>query len=163
MATAKTTSRARRTKKHEAATLLRAEQVVVDGLFQRFDMARTTTAKRKIVAEICTELVLHVQVEEDIFYPEVKAALHDKQLIHEAEAEHQNLKDLIRQLQKLRPDDDFYDLKVKLLGECVKHHVREEHFEMFPKANRAALDMVDLGDRMAAHKNALRAHRAPGP
>lgn len=157
MPTAKTTPSALRVKKLKTATLLQAEQGLVDDLFKRFEMARAPAAKREIVAEICTELGVHAQVVEDIFYPEVKAALRDHQLIHEAEVEHQSLQDLIAQLKNLGPDDDFYDLKVKVLGDCLKHHVKEEHFEMFPKANRAKLDMVDLGARMKAHKDALRA------
>lgn len=160
MATAKTTPTAWRMRKQGAATLLRAEQKLVDDLFKRFEMARTPAAKREIVAEICTELGVHAQVVEDIFYPEVKAALRDQDLIHEAEVEHQALKDLIAQLKDVEPDDDFYDLKVKVLGECVRHHVKEEHVEMFPKANFAKLDMVEMGARMAAHKEALLASGA---
>jgi len=149
-----------RMKKQRAATLLRAEQTLVSDLFKRFDAARAPAAKREIVADICTELGVHTQVVEDIFYPEVKAALRDHELIHEAEVEHRSLKELIAQLKNLAPDDDFYDLKVKVLGECVKHHVKEEHFEMFPKVNHAILDMVELGARMAAHKEALLASGA---
>jgi hypothetical protein len=155
MATANTT--AWRMNKHKAANLLQAEQRLVDGLFKRFEMAHAPAAKRDIVAEICTELGAHAQVVEDIFYPEVKAALRDHQLIHDAEVEHRTLKALVAQLKKLESDDDFYDLKVKVLGECVKHHVKEEHFEMLPKFNHANLDMVELGARMAAHKKVLRA------
>jgi len=162
MATARTTPAAGRKKNQKAATLLRAEQGLVDELFKRFEMASSPAAKREVVAQICTELGVHAQVEEDIFYPEVKAALRDQELIHEAEVEHQSLKDLIAQLKNLQPDDDFYDLKVRVLGECLRHHVKEEHFEMFPKANRAKLDMVDLGARMAAHKTALLASGAFG-
>ena len=160
MATENRTPSAWRMKNQMAATLLRAEQVIVADLFKRFERARAPAAKRQIVAEICTELGVHAQVVEDIFYPEVKAALRDHHLIHEAEVEHQSLKERIAQLKNLGPDDNFYDLKVKVLGECVKHHVKEEHFEMFPNANHAKLDMVELGTRMAAHKDALRASGA---
>lgn len=159
MATAKTTPTAWRLKKQKASALLRAEQLLVEDLFERFEMAGAP-AKREIVAEICTELGVHAQVVDDIFFPEVKAALRDHERIHRAEAEHRSLKDLIAQLKNLGPEDDFYDLKVKVLGDCVKHHVKEEHFTMFPRANQAKLDMLELGARMAAHKDALRASGA---
>jgi len=155
MATAKTRPSGWRTKQRKATTVLRAEHALVEDLFRRFEMAQAPTVKQEIVAEICTELSAHARVEEDIFYPEVKAALRDHDLIHEAEVEHQSLKELTLQLKNLSPDDDFYDLKVKVLGDCLKHHVKEEHFEMLPKANHANLDMVQLGARMTAYKAAL--------
>jgi len=111
IATAKTTPTAGRRKNQKVARLLRAEQGLVDELFKRFEMASAPAAKRGIVAKICTELGVLAQVEEDIFYPEVRAALRDQELIREAEVEHhrkhQSLKDLIAQLKNLQPDDDF--------------------------------------------------------
>ena len=155
MATAKTLPGGWRKKQQKATTVLRAEHALVENLFRRFERAHTPTGKKQIVAEICTELSAHARVEEDIFYPEVKAALRDHRLIHEAEVEHQSLKELIAQLKNLSPDDQFYNLKVKVLGDCLKHHVKEEHFEMLPEADQANLDMVYLGARMTAYKVAL--------
>jgi hemerythrin-like domain-containing protein len=88
---------------------------------------------------------VHAQIEEEIFYPQVKAALKDKELIPEATVEHATLKELIAQIEEGEPDDEMYDAKVKVLSEYVKHHVKEEQNEIFPKAKASKLDMYALG------------------
>jgi hypothetical protein len=103
---------------------------------------------------------VHAQVEEEIFYPAVKAALKDKLLIPEAIVEQAGMKTLIAQLEGVDPDGEIYDAKVKVLSEYVRHHVKEEHTEMFPKAKASSLDMVELGARMAARKAELMAQAA---
>jgi hypothetical protein len=85
----------------------------------------------------------------------VKAALKDKELIPEAVVEQATMKDLISQIEGATPDGEMYDARVKVLGEYVKHHVKEEHTEMFPKAAKTPLDMVALGARMAERKTEL--------
>ena len=79
----------------------------------------------------------------------------DKLLEPEATVEHTGVKDLIAQLEGAEPDGEMYDAKVKVLSEYVKHHVKEEQTEMFPKAKAALLDMLELGARMASRKNEL--------
>jgi len=137
-----------------ATTLLRADHKHVDELFKQFDKA-ASSEKGKIVAEICTELGVHAEVEEEIFYPAVKAALKDHEMIPEAVVEHQTLKDLIAQVKGVEPDGEIYDAKVKVLGEYVKHHVKEEHSEMFPKAEKSDVDMLELGTRIKTRKEEL--------
>jgi hemerythrin-like domain-containing protein len=111
------------------------------------------------VAQICQELTVHAQIEEEIFYPEVKAALKDKELVPEATVEHATLKDLIAQVEGVEPDGEMYDAKVRVMGEYVKHHVKEEQNEMFPKAKGTKLDMLALGERLLARKQELMAAR----
>lgn len=103
---------------------------------------------------------MHAQIEEEIFYPAVKAVLKDKLLVPEATVEHTSVKDLIAQLEGVEPDGEMYDAKVKVLSEYVKHHVKEEQIEMFTKAKAFSLDMVELGARMAARKDELLAQVA---
>ena len=112
------------------------------------------------MAKICTALSVHVQIEEEIFYPAVKAALKDKLLVPEAMVEHAGVKNLIAQLEVAEPDGEVYDAKVKVLGEYVKHHVKEEHSEMFPQAKATSLDMAELGARMATRRDELLADPA---
>jgi len=111
--------------------------------------------KAALVAQICTELTVHAQLEEEIFYPAVKAALHDDELVPEATVEHATLKDLIAQVTDIEPDGEDYDAKVKVMSEYVKHHVKEEQNEMFPKAQKTGLDMVALKDEMTERKEEL--------
>ena len=111
--------------------------------------------KKALVAEICTALGLHAQIEEEIFYPAVKAALKDKLLVPEATVEHATVKDLLAQIEGVEPDGEMYDAKVKVLSEYVKHHVKEEQNEMFPKVRATSLDLAELGARMASRKEEL--------
>jgi len=139
---------------------LKADHAAVSLLFADFEKTRSTAKKKKLVAEICTALTVHAQVEEEIFYPAVKAALKDKVLVPEATIEHAGVKDLITQLEGAEPDGEMYDAKVKVLSEYVKHHVKEEQNEMFPKAKASSLDLVELGAELAARKDALLAEMA---
>jgi hemerythrin superfamily protein len=138
-----------------AIAMLKADHKKVSGLFAEFDKATAATTKQRLASTICTELSVHAQVEEEVFYPAVKAALKDKELIPEAVVEQATMKDLISQIEGATPDGEMYDARVKVLGEYVKHHVKEEHTEMFPKAAKTPLDMVALGARMAERKTEL--------
>ncbi len=127
-------------------------------LFTEYESTRSTANKKALVTQICTALGVHAQIEEEIFYPAVKAALKDKLLVPEATVEHGGVKDLIAQLEGIEPDGEMYDAKVKVLSEYVKHHVKEEQNEMFPKVKASSLDLVELGERMAVRKDELLAH-----
>ena len=116
--------------------------------------------KKKLVAEICTELSVHAQVEEEIFYPAVQKALKDRELVPEATVEHASMKELIAQVEGKEPDGDMFDAKITVLSEYVKHHVKEEQNEMFPKAKATSLDMNALGEKIAARKAELMAARS---
>ena len=142
-------------KASEATALLRADHKQVSDLFSEFEKTRATSKKKKLVDQICTALTVHAQVEEEIFYPAFKRALRDKELVPEATIEHATLKALIGQIEGVEPDGEMYDARVKVLSEYVKHHVKEEQNEMFPKAKSAKLDLVELGERIAARKTEL--------
>ena len=144
----------------DAIALLEADHEAVSKLFAEYEKTRSVPNKKALVAEICTALSVHAQIEEEIFYPAFKAALKDKLLVPEATVEHTGVKDLIAQLEGVEPNGEMYDAKVKVLSEYVKHHVKEEHTEIFPKAKASSLDMIDLGARMAARKDELLAQAA---
>lgn len=141
----------------DAIALLKADHEAVSQLFAEYEKARSASTKKALVAEICTALSVHAQIEEEIFYPAVKAAVKDKLLVPEATVEHAGVKDLIAQLEGAQPDGEMYDAKVKVLSEYVKHHVKEAQNEMFAKVKGSSLDMVELGERMATRKAALMA------
>jgi len=144
----------------DAIALLKADHEVVSHLFAEYEKTRSVPNKKALVAEICTALAVHVQIEEEIFYPAIKAALKDKLLVPEATVEHGGVKDLIAQLEGVEPDGEMYDAKVKVLSEYVTHHVKEEQNEMFPKVKASSLDLVELGARMAARRDDLLAQAA---
>jgi len=144
----------------DAIALLKADHEAMSQLFAEYEKTRSVNKKKGLVAQICTALSVHAQIEEEIFYPDVKAALKDKLLVPEATVEHAGVKDLIAQLEGVEPDGEMYDAKVKVLSEYVRHHVKEEQNDMFPKAKNSSLDMVELGARMAARKDELLAQAA---
>lgn len=140
----------------DAVAMLREDHKKVSALFEEFEKARSDRRKKEIVASICLELTVHATLEEEIFYPAFKEALKDRELVPEAHVEHAAVKDLIAQVQDQQPGGEEYDAKVKVMGEFVKHHVKEEQTEMFPKAKKAArLDLVELGRRMQERKQQL--------
>jgi hemerythrin superfamily protein len=138
----------------DAIALLRADHAKVSDLFDQFEKSRSESKKKALVAQICQELTVHTQIEEEIFYPAVKAALKDHELVPEANVEHASVKDLIAQVKDGEPGE-MYDARVKVMSEFVKHHVKEEQTEMFPKARKTRLDMVDLGQQLLRRKTEL--------
>jgi len=162
MATAKTATAKKKTAParkapQDAIAMLKADHKKVSALFADFEKTRSAARKKSIVAQICSELTVHTKLEEEIFYPAVKAALRDKELVPEATVEHGSVKELIAQVEGVEPDGEMYDAKVRVMGEFVKHHVKEEQNEMFPKARKTRLDMVALGEQMAVRKQELTA------
>jgi hemerythrin superfamily protein len=157
MATVRKTTTETKAKPQEATALLRADHKLVEELFSQFEAARTITKKKALAAQICQELTIHAQIEEEIFYPKVKAALKDKELIPEATVEHASLKDLIAQIEENEDDNEMFEAKVKVLSEYVKHHVKEEQNEIFPKVKASKLDLVALGEELALRKEELSA------
>jgi hemerythrin superfamily protein len=161
MASARTkaTKRGNAPKAQEATALLRADHKLVSGLFAEYEKTRAAARKKALVSRICAELSVHAQLEEEIFYPAIKQALKDKELVPEATVEHATLKQLIAQVEGVEPDGEMFDAKIKVMSEYVKHHVKEEQEEMFPKAKATRLDMVELGAQLSQRKAELIAQR----
>ncbi|WP_425258767.1 hemerythrin domain-containing protein [Rubrivivax sp. RP6-9] len=145
---------------NDAIALLKADHEAVSHLFAAYEKTRSATTKKSLVAEICSALSVHAQIEEEIFYPAVKDALKGRLLVPEAAVEHAGVKALIAQIEGVEPDGEMYDAKVRVLSDYVKHHVKEEHTGMFPQARASSLDLVELGDRLSARKDDLLAQAA---
>jgi hemerythrin superfamily protein len=149
---------ARATEAQDAIAMLMDDHKRVKKLFSGFDKLKeegSDDEKSAIVEQICNELKIHTELEEEIFYPAVRKAIDDSDLMDEALVEHAGAKELIAQLEEASPDDDLYDAKVTVLGEQIEHHVKEEEGDMFPKAKKAKVDTEALGARMLKRKMAL--------
>jgi len=143
----------------DAIALLKADHRKVEDLFEQFEKARGSAAKQKICHQICVELKIHTAIEEEIFYPALRGKIEDDSL-DEAYVEHDGAKVLVNDLEQASPDADFYDAKVKVLSEEIKHHVGEEEMPkegMFAQARGTDVDLVELRDRMLARKQELMA------
>jgi hemerythrin superfamily protein len=150
--------------KKDAIDLLTADHVAVDKLFKQFEKLADdgdAGAKAGCVEQICAALTVHATIEEEIFYPAAREVLEEEDLLDEAEVEHDGIKGLVADLEGMSPEDDLYDAKVTVLGEYVKHHVREEQDDMFPKVKKAKVDTVALGRRLSARKKELEEEKAP--
>ena len=142
----------------DAVALLKADHRKVEDLFEKYESAKGASQKQKLVEQICTELTVHATIEEEVFYPACTGKIEDGDLIDEAYVEHDGAKVLIAELSGGEPSDEFYDAKVKVLSELIKHHVKEEEKRsegIFAEAKDAGLDMDALGERMAARKAEL--------
>ena len=155
------------TKQNDAINLLITDHKEVKALFKEFEglSDRANVSKKRIADKICEALTIHTTIEEEIFYPAVRAALDEGDLMDEALVEHASAKELIAQIQNMEPGDDLYDAKVKVLSEQIEHHVMEEEGEMFPKARKTNLDLVALGEEMLERKqeSQVALHAQPHP
>ena len=143
--------------KPDAIALLKADHRKVEDLFEKFEKAKSDSVKKALVEQICTELSVHTAIEEEIFYPACTGQI-DEDLVKEAYVEHDGAKVMIAELIASEPGDDFYDAKVKVLSEEIKHHVKEEERRsegMFAQAREAGLDMDALGEQLTARKKEL--------
>ena len=168
MATAKKTngskSNSGNAKSMDAAALLKADHRKVEDLFATYENSKSKSTKAKLAQQICMELTIHATIEEEIFYPGVKGQVEDD-MLDEAYVEHDGAKVLIGELLAGTPEDDFYDTKVKVLSEEIKHHVKEEEQRdgIFAQAKKAGVDMMALGEQLAARKAELmKAYKASG-
>jgi hypothetical protein len=137
--------------------MLRDDHKRVAEMFTRFESARGSQSKKKIAQQICHELEVHAQLEEELFYPPVREAIGEDALMDEAEVEHQSAKELISQIKAMSAEDALFDAKVTVLGEYIKHHVKEEQNEMFPKVRESEIDVAELGEQMRARKEEIAA------
>ena len=122
--------------------------------FEKLDRDDTETMQQ-LVQTTCEELQLHTALEEEIFYPAVREAIDDEDIMNEAQIEHETAKMLIEQLENMGPDDPNYHATFTVLGEYVRHHIKEEQGEMFPEARKAGLDLQAIGERMRARREEI--------
>jgi hypothetical protein len=150
----------------DAISLLKADHRKVEALFEKYESARAK--KADIAKQICMELTIHTTIEEEIFYPACKTAGVESDMLDEAHVEHDGAKVFISELENGSPEDEFYDAKVKVLSEEIRHHVKEEEKRggLFTEARKGDLDLHALGEQLASRKSELQAQyktKLPAP
>jgi hemerythrin superfamily protein len=140
----------------DAISLLKQDHREVEQLLKQFESARSGK-KEQIAGQICAALTAHAQIEEELLYPAAREALKkdDEDLVDEADVEHASVKNLIAQIEAEGDSDPLFEAKVKVMGEFVKHHVKEEENELFPKLRKTGLDLEALGEQLATRKAEL--------
>jgi hemerythrin superfamily protein len=151
------TARKSSSKPQDAVALLKADHRQVEQWFAEFEKARSANVKSRLAASICQALTVHTEIEEEIFYPAFLQATKDKDMHHEAIVEHDGAKKLIAEIQESDPSDDYFDAKVHVLSEMIKHHVKEEEQPdgMFAEAKKSKMDLAALGIQLAERKAQL--------
>lgn len=150
----------------DACELLDADHIAVKHLFveyARLAFAMPTESadeRTEIAMRICDELTVHAQIEEEIFYPALRAAMPDTaSQLDEAKQEHQEAKELIALIQQLGKAGPQMDDVVSKLACAIEHHVKEERDELFPKA-KANMDLAAIGDQLRERQQALQGQMA---
>ncbi|MGH8741673.1 MAG: hemerythrin domain-containing protein [Burkholderiales bacterium] len=146
-----------RSKSATAIEMLKADHAKVKKAFKEFEKMDRADAEtcHEIVQTVCDDLKVHTSLEEEIFYPALREAIEDEDIMNEASVEHETAKMLIEQLENMEPDDPNYHATFTVLGEYVMHHVKEEEGEMFAQAGKSGLDLDALGERMQERKAEL--------
>jgi hemerythrin superfamily protein len=143
----------------DAIQALKDDHRAIEALFRKFQQAgrKAKRQKKKLVEQMVEELSLHADVEEQVFYPTVRQATNDSEIVFEALEEHGLVKPLLKELRAMDPHEERFDAKVNVLIDAVRHHVREEERQMLPKI-RALLtknQLEELGQRIVEGKKAL--------
>jgi len=142
----------------DAVSLLKQDHDDVSALLKEYERAQGAS-KKSIAQRICKALSVHAQIEEEIFYPAARQALGEdgKDLLNEADVEHATIKGLVSRIERSSLSDEHYDAYVTVLGEYVKHHVKEEESQLFPKVRRSDMDGDAVGAKLVARKQELSA------
>ena len=143
----------------DAISLLKKDHDNVKDIFDRFEKSDDREVKRELAQQALTELKVHTTLEEELFYPAIRQESGDD-LINEADEEHHVAKMLIAELEQMDSAEDHYDAKVRVLAENVRHHIREEENEIFPKARSMDKDWDAVGQTMLQRKQELMAQGA---
>jgi len=138
-----------------AIDILEADHREVEELFEEYEKVEDPSDKEQLAVQICKALQVHTQLEEEIFYPATREAIENPELIDEAIVEHASAKQLIGEIESMKPEEELYDAKLKVLQEQVVHHVEEEEGELFPEVEASELDLEALGKKMAERKTAM--------
>lgn len=142
----------------DAIALLKADHRQVEKWFSEFEKAKDSKRKATLARQICNALKVHTQIEEEIFYPAFLEATEDEDMHHEAAVEHSGAKRLIADIES-KPSDEYFDARVTVLSEMIKHHVKEEEQPdgMFAEARKSDMDLVEIGRQLQARKSELEA------
>jgi hemerythrin superfamily protein len=146
-------------KSDDAIALLTSDHKTVKQLFKQFEKIKDEEGaedeRAELANQICAELTIHTQIEEEVFYPACREAIKETDLLDEAKVEHDSAKELIAQIESMQPDDELFSAKVTVLGEYVNHHIEEEEGELFPQCKKAKMDLDALGQELMELKEEL--------
>jgi hypothetical protein len=144
-----------------ATAMIRMDHTHVLATFHRYRIDAAPRVKQGLADMICTALEIHAQLEEEIFYPAMRAISSDSALADKSLPEHEEMKRLIARLRGMEPGTAAYDDTVMELMRDVMHHVADEETTLLPDAERFLSDRLnEIGAQMTKRRLELAAPRA---
>lgn len=144
--------------KSDAIELLKADHREVETLFKKYEAAKEADKKQEkyeIARQVCAALLVHMELEEMLFYPAAQEVISKEELVDEAIVEHKGAKTIIKELGSTSIDSSMFDAKVSVLCEQIQHHVDEEENQLFPMVSESELDLEELGEKITKQKEQL--------
>jgi hemerythrin superfamily protein len=157
-----TTKKSSATGQKDAIQLLKADHREVERLFKQFEDASGDDGRMQLSERICMELMIHTEIEEEIFYPSCREFLKDDEIINESLVEHHAAKDLIQEIRGMDASDEMFDARMTVLKEQIEHHVEEEEKELFPQVQKTDMDLKDVGQQLMMRKTELQEQMKSG-
>jgi hypothetical protein len=139
----------------DAIDFLKSDHRDVEAMFKAFELTGDEDRQAELAERICTALKVHAQIEEELFYPAAREEIDDLELVEEAMVEHASAKELIAQIERMEPQEELFEARMQVLGEQIKHHVKEEETELFPACRKAGMDLARIGRKLAERKQEL--------
>ena len=145
---------------HDALVLLTADHNVIDKLLREYDRARKAddpVEKGKVALRICHTIEIYAAIKHEVLYPAADAVLEgeDKTLLGQARVRHQAIHELIDKVENTAADDATFDALVAVLEDEASRLMKQEEEELFPRLRHSQLDLLGIGERMAARKTEL--------
>lgn len=144
----------------DAIDLLDADHLAMHARFQAYkELVRTGAGapqRRALAEEICMELTIHARLEDELFYPAVRTALRDDELVDQVEDQQDGQRELVAQILSTPADDALYDARVAVLADYVERHVRQEREQVFNRVLASRLDLQSLGRSITVRREELR-------
>ena len=142
--------------------MLKQDHSKVKGLFEEFEGAKDSRTKQRIIETTLLELEIHAKLEEALIYPAIRKKVDADKIMDEALEEHHVAHTLINELKRSAGKNGRYEAKFKVLGESIKHHIKEEEGTMFSEAENADLDWEQLAKKAIEQKKSLMTRKERG-
>lgn len=152
-----TTKKAASARSKDAIAVLKEQHQEVKKLFGQFDKAKAEGRRAELCRQICMELKVHTQIEEELLYPQAHDEINDPELVDESLVEHRAAKELIAEIEGTDPSDEMFAARMQVLEEQIDHHVKEEETELFPKIRKSDMDLKQIGEQLRQRTKELKA------
>ncbi|MGZ3159625.1 MAG: hemerythrin domain-containing protein [Burkholderiaceae bacterium] len=141
--------------------MIRMDHTHVLATFHQYEMDSSPKTKQALINSVCLALEIHIELEEEIFYPALRSVTTGNNVLEKSEPEHDRMRQLIALLRRMPPTDTGYDQSFMELMQIVMHHVADEETVLLPEAELKLKDKLgELGAKMFKRRLQLSAPHA---